>query len=186
MPGFPSLDPLLVATAAAFIALLLARAAFHKATDFVAFTGTLSDYRLLPEALLAPATVVLAGLEALIAVALLWSETRVPAAVAGAALLIAYAGIMAIPLSQGRTEISCGCGGPTDHLSPALLVRNGLLALFALAAACPVDARALTWLDMISLPLGVLTLWLILEAAEQSLQNAAYVRAIHSRFKIEV
>lgn len=183
MSGFPSLDPLLVVTAAGFIAVLLARAAWHKVNDYVAFTGTLSDYRILPESLLGPATVLLVTVEALLAVGLLWGETRVYAGIGAAGLLVIYALAMMVPLSQGRTEISCGCGGPTDHLSPALLLRNALLAGIAVVAAFPMAGRELTWVDLVSLPLGVLALWLILEAAEQGLQNAAYIRSLQSRLR---
>lgn len=186
MLGLPAIDPLLVVTAAGFTALLLARAALHKAGDFLAFTGTLSDYRVLPEWALSPATVLLIVTEGAIAAGLLWSGTRPMAALAAAALLAFYAAMMAFPLSQGRTEISCGCGGPTDHLSASLLVRNALLAAIALVAAAPVADRALSWFDMVSLPLAVITLWFILEAAEQALQNAAYIRALQSRLRSEV
>jgi hypothetical protein len=185
MLALPAIDPLLVVTAAGFIALLLARAAVHKASDFVAFQGTLSDYRILPEQLLAPATVALIIVETALALGLLWSETRPVAGVGAAVLLAIYGAAMAIPLSQGRTEISCGCGGPTDQLSPGLLVRNGLLAAVALVAAAPMLERAFTWLDLISLCFGFLTLWCILEAGEQALQNASYVRALKSRLRSE-
>lgn len=186
MPGFPTLDPLLVATAAAFIALLLARAAIHKITDFVAFTGTLSDYRVLPESMLTPATLGLIAVEIVLAAALLWSGTRPVGALGAAGLLTFYAAMMAIPLSQGRTEISCGCGGPTDHLSGALLMRNALLVAICLVAACTITDRPLGWADFLALPFGVVTLWLLLEAGEQALQNAAYIRNIKSRLKSEV
>lgn len=181
MSVLPSLDPLLVVTAAGFIAVLLARAVWHKVNDYVAFTGTLSDYRILPESLLGPATIFLVAVEALLALGLLWDETRTMAGIGAALLLAAYALAMMVPMSQGRTEISCGCGGPTDHLSPALLVRNGILAATAIVAACPIAGRELTWVDLVSLPLGVLALWLIMQAAEQGLQNAAYIRSLQSR-----
>jgi hypothetical protein len=186
MTGLQTLDPLLAVAAAGFIALILARAAAHKMSEFVAFTGTLSDYRMLPERLLAPAAMLLIGVETAIAAGLLWSGTRPFAGIAAAALLLLYAAVMAVPLSQGRTEISCGCGGPTDHLSPALLVRNGVLAALALVAAAPVSDRALSWLDVLSLPFAVVGMWFILETAEQALQNEAYIRALKSRLRSEV
>ncbi len=186
MLGLPVLDPLLVVTAAGFTALLLARAALHKAGDFLAFTGTLADYRLLPEWALSPATMLLIVLEGAIAAGLMWSATRPMAGLAAAGLLAFYAAMMAIPLSQGRTEISCGCGGPTDHLSASLLGRNGVLVAIALVAAAPLNERVLTWLDIVSLPLAVITLWFILEAAEQALQNGAYIRSLKSRLRSEV
>lgn len=182
----PSLDPLLVATASGFIALLFARAAYHKASDFLVFTGTLSDYRIVPETLLTTVTAALIVLEVVVAGGILWSATRPAAALLGAGLLAAYAMAMAVPLSQGRTEISCGCGGAADQLSPALLVRNGILVMVALLASLPIAARPLTWFDYISIPLGVLTLWLILEAAEQTMQTGAHIRSMRAKANKEV
>ena len=42
MTALAALDPLIVAVTSGFIALLFARAAYHKASDFLVFTGTLS------------------------------------------------------------------------------------------------------------------------------------------------
>jgi hypothetical protein len=186
MSGFPALDPLIVATASGFIALLFARAAFHKVSDFLVFTGTLSDYRIVPEALLTTVTAVLIVLEVLVAGGVLWSVTRPVAALVGAGLLTAYAAAMAVPLSQGRTEISCGCGGAADQLSWSLLGRNALLAAVALIGALPALDRDLAWFDFVSIPLGVLAMWLILEAAEQTMQTGAHIRSMRAKANKEV
>jgi hypothetical protein len=186
MTEIAALDPLIVAVTSGFIALLFARAAYHKASDFLAFTGTLSDYRIVPETLLTTVTAALIVLEVLVAGGLLWSVTRPVAALTGAGLLTAYAMAMAVPLSQGRTEISCGCGGAADQLSPALLVRNGVLVVIALLASLPVADRPLAWFDFVSIPLGVMTLWLVLEAVEQTMQIGAHIRAVQSKANKEV
>ncbi len=181
-----TLDPLLVATASGFIALLFARAAYHKASDFLVFTGTLSDYRIVPEQLLTTVTMALIVLEVIVAGGLLWSTTRPVAALLGAGLLAVYAMAMAVPLSQGRTEISCGCGGAADQLSYALLGRNAVLTAVALFASLPMTERALSWFDYMAIPLGVLAMWLILEAAEHTLQTAAHIRSIRAKANKEV
>lgn len=183
MPVLPSLDPLLVTVAAGFTALLLLRAVFHKVTDFTAFAGTLSDYRIVPSALVAPAAALLAAIEIVLAAGLLWNDTRPIAAVLAASLLAIYAAAMAYPLAQGRSEISCGCGGPAEHLSPALLWRNGVLIVVALAAAAQITERPTGWLDYLSIPFTVVVMWLILETLEQALQNHAYIAALNSRLK---
>lgn len=183
MAVLPDLDPLLVTVAAGFMALLLLRAAYHKATSFTAFTGTLSDYQILPTALVAPTAAVLAAIEFGLAAALLWNVTRPVAGILAALLLAVYTGAMAYPLSQGRSEVSCGCGGPAEHLSPALLVRNLVLIVAALAAACSIAVRTVTWLDYVSIPFAVFVLWLVLETLEQALQNHAYITALNSRLK---
>lgn len=131
-------------------------------------------------------TAALIVLEVVVAGGILWSETRPAAALLGAGLLIAYAGAMAVPLSQGRTEISCGCGGAADQLSVWLLVRNAVLAVLALVAAQPMLGRDLQWFDFLSIPLGVLAMWLILEAVEQTLQTGAHIRSLRAKQNKEV
>ena len=181
MLALPDLDPLMVATASGLIALVFARAAYHKAANFLEFTGTLADYRIVPEALIATVTSALIVIEVFVAGGILWSGLRPVAAMTGAAVLVTYALAMMVPMSQGRTEISCGCGGAAEQISPALLWRNAALAGIALVAALPILDRPLGWFDYLAIPLGVATAWLILEAVEQTLQTASYIRALKSQ-----
>ena len=51
-----------------------------------------------------------------------------PRIVGGAALLLAYAAVMAINLVRGRRFIDCGCGGAAQPLSLGLVLRNVVLA----------------------------------------------------------
>ena len=131
-------------------------AASHKARNYLAFRGVLSEYRLLPAALVGIAAPAVVGAEIVAALALLAPAglmPGVPAASAAALLLCAYTGAIAVNLLRGRTSIDCGCGGEPTPLSGWLLLRNALLLglaftagtdatpgwapeLFPLAAAC--------------------------------------------------
>ncbi|MYF00896.1 MAG: hypothetical protein F4234_12145 [Gammaproteobacteria bacterium] len=65
------LDPLVIKLLSLAFALLLAAAAWHKLTDPIRFRGILAAYRLLPEALVAPAAWLFAVLE--IGLAIAWA-----------------------------------------------------------------------------------------------------------------
>jgi ABC-type phosphate transport system permease subunit len=71
-----------------------------------------------------------------------------------AALLLVYAGGMAINILRGRTHIDCGClgfGTSRASLGWELVARNILLGAVALAVfALPVVPRALGAIDAIS------------------------------------
>lgn len=122
---------LLAATAAAFAALLFARAAWHKLSDFAAFTGFVADYRLVPEAQVKPVAAALVAAEVAIPLALVIPGTAIIGAALAIGLLGLYAAAMGINIARGRTSIECGCGGAPNLLSPALIVRNAVLAAIA-------------------------------------------------------
>jgi Methylamine utilisation protein MauE len=123
---------LAAATAAALAALIFLRAALHKTADMARFEGVLANYGLAPDAALRPLSRLIPVLETAGAAML------VLAPMAGAwltgALLVGYAGAMAINLARGRSEIDCGCGGAPEPLGWARVARNLVLAL-ALAPA---------------------------------------------------
>ena len=112
-------------------------AAAHKARNYLAFRGILSQYKLLPEALvgIVAAAIVVAEIAAAL---LLLAPTDllpgVPAAALAALLLCVYTGAIAVNLVRGRTAIDCGCGGEPTPLSGWLLARNGLLLGLAFTA----------------------------------------------------
>ncbi len=146
LSGFNGL--LLSNIAAIFVAVVMARAAVHKLQD-PSFEGTLADYQLLPERLVPRAVPLLAGAEVVAALGLCVLATRPFAAALAAALLVIYAGAMAINLLRGRREIDCGCGGPGDVISWALVARNAALLVILLPALIGVPA------DSIDMALGV-------------------------------
>lgn len=140
-----SLDPLLVLIAAAWTAALLLPAAVAKLGDRGLFHQHLAAYGV-PEAL-QPALVWALPLAEAIAALGLVTPWRTAAATLAAALLLLYGAAMAWHLRQGRV-LDCGCGGAPLPLSWALVLRNLVLALVALAAALPTSGRPVDLADM--------------------------------------
>lgn len=170
-------DPVVALLPGAFFALLFGIAATHKLLAWRVFQQQVTDYRVLPRALGTPAAAAIPALEALVAAGWLDGATRAAAALASAALLSAYAWGMAWNLRRGRDTIDCGCGGAdgTQVIRWALVVRNVLLALAALAAlplAAPGGlARQPGWVDWLSIDAGALVLMGTYIALNQVLAN---------------
>jgi len=163
-----ALDPALGQALRAALALLFAAAAWHKLRAPHRFRASLADYELLPGRALAPAAHGLAALEALLAGALLWPASARAAALVAAGLLCLYGVAMAINLARGRRHVACGCLGPAAEqpLHAGLVARNTVLAGAALLAALPAGARALTWLDAVSVAGATAVLCLLYLAAD--------------------
>lgn len=160
---------------AAFVALLMLRAAVHKAVDLARFEGVLDDYDLVPAPLLKALRATTPALE-ILAAALLASGIVAPAGAAlAAALLVAYAGAMGVNLLRGRTEIDCGCGGPGQPIGWALVVRNLALAAALIPAGLGLAApRFLSeGLAAWAVAVAAMGVWI---AADQVSANAARMR----------
>lgn len=110
--------------------------------------GVVANYRLLPDALVAPVALILPPLElglglALIASAFLGGALHwvaLGAALAATALFLAFALGMAINIRRGRSHIDCGCGRSQlrQPLGWGLVARNVVLAmLVAVHAIAP-------------------------------------------------
>lgn len=155
-----SIDPAVDAALRLALALLFFSAAGHKLRGSAAFRAAVAGYGLLPRALVAPASqaLVLAEIAAsILLVAPLASAGWPPGAreagpVAALALLALYSLAIASGLARGLRGIDCGCAGPAAAapLGPALLLRNALLALGALACLAPTGARPLVWVDVLT------------------------------------
>ena len=104
---------------------MFASAAWHKLSGLAEFRGALSAYRLLPEWAVGSAAVALVVLETSIALALLARFEG--ASLAEFLLLGAYSAAMLVNLLRGRRWIDCGCGGPGQPISYALVIRNAVL-----------------------------------------------------------
>jgi hypothetical protein len=161
-----SLDPLpyLVLTLSLGGLFLLATAG--KLLAFRTFAATLADYRLFPEALSPLIAVLVIALESVVVPALAVDVLRPSGFALAAALLLAYAGAMAINLRRGRRHIDCGClgfGAHRPYLGWPLVLRNlGLAAVAVVGAALPVDIRQLVAIDVICLvaaPMAFATLY---------------------------
>ncbi|TCO69566.1 methylamine utilization protein MauE [Rhodovulum euryhalinum] len=137
--NWAELAALASAAVATFTAIFFARAAWHKAWDFWAFTGFVADYRLLPARAVVPAAGAILLIETLVVLAMLVPGARVPGLVTGAVMVAAYGAAIAANLARGHTRIECGCGGAPQPLGPALVVRNAGLAALMLAGGAGAD-----------------------------------------------
>jgi hypothetical protein len=134
---------------AAGAGMILAEAGLAKLRHRALVPGVVANYRLLPDALVAPVAVALPLVELVLGMALIGGVVM-PAqsawpAVAAAGLFVLFGVAMAINLRRGRRAIDCGCGHAhlRQPLHWALVMRNGLLALLvALRALAPADGAA--------------------------------------------
>jgi len=175
------IDPLVDKAIALAFALLLGTASWHKLADHAAFRAVLRDYRLLPEALLTPASRTVPVAEALLAVAWLAGAAKQPVAVATAALLGLYAIAIAVNLVRGRVHIDCGCGFGTAHrdqpISWWLVLRNALLVALTLVTMLPVTGRGLGGFDWVTLVASLVAAAVLYAGAGQLLDNRAAMRS---------
>jgi uncharacterized membrane protein YphA (DoxX/SURF4 family) len=161
------LDPVIAIVIRVALGLLFGAAALDKLRAPAAFTAAVRDYRLVPEpAVPAVAWIVTVGEFVFAIGAILGSR---PALGGLAVLLLVYAGAIAVNLVRGRREIDCGCGGADEHrpLSGFLLVRNGVLAMFALPALLPTAPRSLGAIDLVCIGAAVLALALLYAAGDR-------------------
>lgn len=170
------IDPLIDTVFALGLAALFASTAAHKFREGLRFEAQLSEYRLLPEPLVAPAARLLAFIEVGLVLALLLPATRDPAAVAAGVLLACYALAIGVNLLRGRDHIDCGCGDAPTLLSPWLLLRNAVLVGAAAVVALPETARAMGMFDWAVGALGLFALVLLWAVAELLLANASALR----------
>lgn len=154
-----SVDPVIAITLRCLLALLFAAAAWHKLADLTAFRIVLYDYRVLPPALVTPATALVVVTELGLAAALPWAAFAPAAAWLAVGLLAVYAIAIAINLSRGRRTLECGCAPSVyrQPLSEWLLVRNAVLIGAAALTMLPVSPRAWAGLDWLTVAGAVLT-----------------------------
>jgi uncharacterized membrane protein YphA (DoxX/SURF4 family) len=161
----------------AFLALVFLRAILHKLGGYAEYVGIVRDYRMLPEPLarvVAPAAL---ALECLAVAGLVLPQTRVPAAILAAALLVGYAAAMAWNLARGRTTIDCGCGGGGHGISPLHVLRNGLLAVFAVPVIAYPSAVLAGSGPFIAAAGCALVLWMTFLTFDQLLSNHTHANA---------
>jgi len=112
--------------------------------------GVLRNYRLIPDVLTDAAAWLILSSMALTAGALVWQPTRRLGAVAACLLLIIFGAAMGINIRRGRATIDCGCFGSRlrQGIARWMVMRNGFLALCALALLLPVHDRELSALEI--------------------------------------
>jgi uncharacterized membrane protein YphA (DoxX/SURF4 family) len=175
-----TLDPIILWSLRVALALLFAAAAWHKLSDRARFQATLDAYALLPASMLSPASWLLPAFELAIALALLLPVSSRAAALFAAVVLLAYSAAIALNLARGRSQIDCGCfmSSKTTPLSGALLLRNSVLLVGALALLLPAEERPLVWIDALTLNAGVITLSLLSQAMQRLAHTGPALRKL--------
>jgi uncharacterized membrane protein YphA (DoxX/SURF4 family) len=132
-----NLLPILALAARVCLGLVFLVAGIQKMRHWQVLEGVISNYRLLPFALVKPAASVLPVFELLLGAALLAGFASAVAAATAILLLLVFAAAMAVNIRRGRTHIDCGCHQSflRQTLSPVLVVRNVVLAALLLPAA---------------------------------------------------
>lgn len=180
------LDPLVLKLVSIAFGLLFLLAAVHKLTALNEFRAALAAYELLPDAFIAPLSIIVPICEVLLGAAWLFAIQPASVALASVMLLGSYTAAIAINLSRGRIHIDCGCGmantaGRDQQLSWGLVLRNFFLIIAALAAALPASERAIGVVDYVTLIAGLLAIVLLYGAANQLLNNGAAIGTWRNR-----
>jgi methylamine utilization protein MauE len=172
------MDPTLPLIARVGLALLFVAAAVPKIRDGAAFRVAVAEYRLVPATLVAAAAAATIATELATAALLAVPASAAVGALVAAALLVVYAGAIAINLARGRRDIDCGCGfGGRQPLGAWLVVRNLVLAGAALATPAVAPSRALHWVDAVTV-VGAVAALGALHAAASALAANVRVRGV--------
>ena len=173
------LDPAIGDLIVGCFALLFVSAAGHKLRDLPQFAQVFADYGIAPVINRWQLSWLVPLLEIGIALGLLLPQSRHPAAIAGAALLLSYAIAIGINLRAGRIAIACGCGGPDQRRPIAgwMVWRNLLLAVVLVLALLPWSARALEWTDGATIGFGLASIALLYWCAERLLGEQRRARS---------
>lgn len=140
-------DPVIQYCLLGSFAVMFALSASEKFSDRSAFRAQLSHYRLLPEALVGPAAIMVPLLEITTATLLLTAAYRY-GVYGGLALLSGYTAAIGLNLLRGRTHIDCGClGSQKEGISSFHVLRNLIMVLMLASCLLSPTARSLMWLD---------------------------------------
>ncbi len=155
------------------LAFIFARGAAHKLRHFSHFTVQLDSYRLVPNILIPGFSCLLILVEVFLTFGLLVEEWLYPSYIA-AGVLALYAGAMGINLLRGSEDLDCGCSGPSGFvqgISWALVSRNCVLAILALATASPITSRSISVLDVTTVMFASIAVICIYASLEQAMAN---------------
>ena len=185
MEGLPLLDPVATSALSAVLSVIFLTGAWQKLRDPALFQANIDNYRLLPDGLAWPAAILLPAWELAAGVLVLFDPTRTAGAVLAIGLLSVVTAAVVINLLRGRTEIDCGCGSLGGHvgdqtLNWGLATRNAVLAVAALLTLREDAARALVWIDYLSVAGGTLGLLGLYVTANQLMANHPRLHALRN------
>jgi len=157
------------------MSLLLFTAAWHKWRAPREFELNLGAYQVLPARTVPALSRVIPALEAVVAAALLLPATRSAAAWGGVALLLLYAGGIAVNLRRGRTDVDCGCAGPGERrpIASWMVARNLLLAAALIGASFGWTSRPAGIVDSLSVGAALVVVSLLYASMERLLGQIA-------------
>lgn len=178
-----TLDPAVLRTVTAMLAILLLVGAWQKLRDLGSFRAALEGYELLPAALLPVAALALPLAEAATGLLLVVDATRVLGAWVAVALLAVVTAAVAVNLLRGRTDVGCGCGGIEDEqtISWALVARNLVLMALAALGGQPAAPRALHAFDLLTIAAGACAAYGLYAMVNQLLANRPRLLRLRTR-----
>ena len=132
----PEVLGLLSSQIAAFLAMLLAASAAHKALRFARARAAAHEFAGVPPVAAAAAAAGVAFAETLAAVLLIAPAYRAAGAWLAAAIFGAYLALIARAILEQR-EVDCGCSFGSARRAPGTFeaIRNGVLVMLAMLAA---------------------------------------------------
>jgi hypothetical protein len=173
------LDITLADTLRTAMALLFGTGATHKLWSITEFQRTVGQYMRglgapLP-GIERPLSLAVVLLELIVVATCLLPGKGLLAAVLASGTLLLYALAMAMNLLRGNRLLDCGCnwGKQPQPVVPALVIRNGVLALMAIAVALPVTHRELSMMDIASIIFATIAAVLLYAAANHVLVFAS-------------
>jgi hypothetical protein len=122
------------------VAAIFLEAAQHALSDRPAFATIVGAYRILPQALAGVAALLLPVVQIAAAFALMVPRATLPGSGLALLLLLLFTTAICVNLRRGRDNIDCGCGGDSQRISRALVVRN-LVLMAALAGTLAAPAH---------------------------------------------
>lgn len=159
-----AIDPVTTIALSLLLSYVLVDAALHKLRNPLHYAVIIDEYRVAPRGAGRLLVWPVCSAELLAGLALLLPPLHRAGLLLAALLLAAYFALIALNLLRGRREIDCGCGAPerAQGLSAALLARNALLVVLALAMllAAPLS-RSFVWLDWLVVAGAALALILV-------------------------
>jgi hypothetical protein len=181
-----TIDPVYASAAQAGMAVVVLLGAFARWRRPGAFGDAVANYRLLPGALVTPASFAILAAETGGAAALLFPDTRVTGAALLVALMLAFAAGLAFNIVRGHTDIDCGCSAfgaarASASASASANAPRGIgwfhvaraLLFAALAATAFIEpaVRPIVWFDYVTLFFSVLLVACALVIVDALLAN---------------
>lgn len=162
-------DPTIHAIAVGAMSIYFLAGAIAKFSNQAAFADALRGYSLLPDALIAPLSLLFPAAEAGGALLVLYGPTSMIGGTVLAVLALCFAAAIAVNLLRGNTSIDCGCFSPFAAAQPAdaqritwwHAIRALAVAAIAAATTMSVGVRHLTLLDDCVVLFGIATLTVI-------------------------